>query len=407
MTKVKTDKEIIERILEKGVEQILPSKDALKEKLFSGKRLNIYQGFDPTGETLHIGHSVGMRKLEDFRKLGHHVIFLIGDFTARIGDPTDKAATRKMLTKEDVKNNMKRYVEQASHIIDINNKENPVDIIYNSQWHEKLNFGEIINLASEFTVQQMLKRDMFQKRLEANKPIHLNEFLYPLMQGYDSVMMDIDIEVGGNDQLFNMLAGRDMVFNHLNKEKIVLAGKLLEDPNGDKMGKTTGNMIRMDDKPEDIYGKVMAFTDGMILIGFEILTIATLEELKAYKKRLESGENPIVLKKELALRVTEEITSKAEAEKAQQYFEKVFQKKEDSADIKEQIVDHDIYSITELLVSVEFAGSKSIARRLVEQGAVKINNKKVTDWNDTVSISSYSSMLLKVGKQLCHITLKT
>ena len=406
MTKIKTDKEIIERILEKGVEQILPSKDALKEKLLSGKRLNIYQGFDPTGETLHIGHSVGMRKLEDFRKLGHHVIFLIGDFTARIGDPTDKTATRKMLTKEDVERNMKRYVEQASHIIDINNKENPVEIIYNSQWHEKLNFGDIINLASEFTVQQMLKRDMFQKRLDANKPIHLNEFLYPLMQGYDSVMMDIDIEVGGNDQLFNMLAGRDMVLNHLNKEKIVLAGKLLEDPNGEKMGKTTGNMIRMDDTPNDIYGKVMAFTDGMILIGFEILTVATLDELKTYKKRLESGENPIVLKKELALRVTEEITSKTEAEKAQQYFEKVFQKKEDSADIKEMSVDHDIYSITELLVTVEFAGSKSIARRLVEQGAVKINNKKVEDWNDTVSISSYSSMLLKVGKQLCHITLK-
>ncbi len=407
MSQVKTDKEIIERILEKGVEQILPSKEALKEKLLSGQRLNIYQGFDPTGETLHIGHSVGMRKLEDFRKLGHHVIFLIGDFTARIGDPTDKAATRKMLTKEDVERNMKRYVEQASHIIDINNKENPVEVMYNSTWLGKLDFGDIINLASEFTVQQMLKRDMFQKRLEANKPIHLNEFLYPLMQAYDSVMMDIDIEVGGNDQLFNMLAGRDMIFNHLKKEKIVLAGKLLEDPNGEKMGKTTGNMIRMDNKPEDIYGKVMAFTDGMILIGFEILTIATLDELKTYKKRLDSGENPILLKKELALRVTEEITSKEEAQKAQKYFEEVFQKKEDSKEIKEISVTQDIYSITELLVAVGFAGSKSIARRLVGQGAVKINNKKVEDWNDTLSISSYSSMLLKVGKQLCHITLKT
>ena len=407
MTKVKTDKEIIERILEKGVEQILPSKEALEKKLLSGQRLNIYQGFDPTGETLHIGHSVGMRKLEDFRKLGHHVIFLIGDFTARIGDPTDKAATRKMLTKEDVERNMKRYVEQASHIIDINNKENPVEVMYNSTWLGKLDFGDIINLASEFTVQQMLKRDMFQKRLEANKPIHLNEFLYPLMQAYDSVMMDIDIEVGGNDQLFNMLAGRDMIFNHLKKEKIVLAGKLLEDPNGEKMGKTTGNMIRMDDKPEDIYGKVMAFTDGMILIGFEILTIATLDELKAYKKRLDSGENPIILKKELALRVTEEITSKEEALRGQKYFEEVFQKKEDSKEIKEISVNQDIYSITELLVTVGFAGSKSIARRLVEQGAVKINNKKIEDWNDTLSVSSYSSMLLKVGKQLCHITLKT
>lgn len=406
MATVKTDDKIIQRILEKGVEQILPSKDALKEKLLSGKRLNIYQGFDPTGETLHIGHSVGMRKLEDFRKLGHHVIFLIGDFTARIGDPTDKTASRKMLTKEEVENNMKKYIEQASHIIDINNKENPVEVMYNSTWHEKLNFGDIINLASEFTVQQMLKRDMFKKRLEADKPIHLNEFLYPLMQGYDSVMMDIDVEVGGNDQLFNMLAGRDMVMNHLNKEKIVLAGKLLEDPNGEKMGKTTGNMIRMDDKPEDIYGKVMTFTDGMILIGFEILTTASLQELATYKKRLESGENPIILKKELALRVTEEITSKEEALKGQQYFEEVFQKKEDSEDIQEITVDKNNTQISNLLVEVGFAGSKSIARRLVEQGAVKINNEKVTDWQMNIDITSYQSLLLKAGKQLCHITLK-
>jgi len=406
MTTVKTDPKIIQRILEKGVEQILPSKDALKEKLLSGKRLNIYQGFDPTGETLHIGHSVGMRKLEDFRKLGHHVIFLIGDFTARIGDPTDKAATRKMLTKEDVEKNMKKYVEQASHIIDMKNEENPVEVMYNSTWLEKLNFGDIVNLASEFTVQQLLKRDMFKKRMEADKPIHLNEFLYPLMQGYDSVMMDIDIEVGGNDQLFNMLSGRDMVMNHLNKEKLVLSGKLLEDPNGDKMGKTTGNMIRMDDKPEDIYGKVMTFTDGMILIGFEILTVATLEELDEYKKRLESGENPMVLKKELALRVTEEITSKEEAQKAQQYFQEVFQNKEDSEKIQEIKVEKAVFQIGELLVTIGFAGSKSIARRLVDQGAVKINNEKISDWDSKIDINSYPSVLLKVGKQLCHITVK-
>ncbi|NTV77947.1 MAG: tyrosine--tRNA ligase [Clostridiales bacterium] len=407
MTTVKTNPEIIQRILEKGVEQILPSKDALKERLLSGQRLNIYQGFDPTGETLHIGHSVGMRKLEDFRKLGHHVIFLIGDFTARIGDPTDKAATRKMLTKEDVENNMKRYIEQASHIIDMKNTENPVEVMYNSTWLEKLNFGDIVNLASEFTVQQLLKRDMFQKRLEANKPIHLNEFLYPLMQGYDSVMMDIDIDIGGNDQLFNMLSGRDMVMNHLKKEKIVLAGKLLEDPNGDKMGKTTGNMIRMDDKPEDIYGKVMTFTDGMILIGFEILTIATLEELETYKRRLDSGENPMILKKELALRVTEEITSREEAQKAQQYFQEVFQNKEDSEKIQEIKVNKAVFQIGELLVTIGFAGSKSIARRLVDQGAVKINNEKISDWDSKIDLASYPSLLLKVGKQLCHITVKT
>ena len=186
---------------------------------------------------------------------------------------------------------MEKYVEQASHIIDMNNSENPVEIMYNSKWLENLTFGEVINLASEFTVQQMLKRSMFQKRLEEDKPIYLNEFLYPLMQGYDSVMMDIDVEVGGNDQLFNMLSGRDMVFNHLKKEKIVLAGKLLESNDGIKMGKSMNNMIRMDDKAEDIFGKVMAFTDDLIVIGFEILTSASMQEVETYKNRLDAGEN--------------------------------------------------------------------------------------------------------------------
>lgn len=406
MTPIRTDKEIIERILEKAVEQVLPSKDILREKLLSGVRLNVYQGFDPTADTLHIGHTVGMRKLEDFRKLGHHVIFLIGDFTARIGDPTDKEATRKMLTKEQVENNMQKYIEQASHIIDINNKENPVEILYNSKWQEALNFAQIIDLASEFTVQQMLKRDMFQKRLAANKPIHLNEFLYPLMQAYDSVMMNIDVEVGGNDQLFNMLAGRDMVFNHLHKEKIVLAGKLLEDPNGEKMGKSTGNMIRMDDTPEDIYGKVMAFTDGMILRAFEILTTTSIAQLAIYKQRLESGENPLILKKELAQKVTEEITSKEEAEKAAKYFEDVYQRKEDSEEIREVRVEEKEMLLIDLLLNVGIASSKSTARRLIEQGAVKINNEKVSDWQMLVDITSYQSLLLKAGKQVCHITLK-
>lgn len=407
MATVKIDQEIIERILDKAVEQILPSKDALKQKLLSGQRLNIYQGFDPTADTLHIGHTVGMRKLEDFRKLGHHVIFLIGDFTARIGDPTDKQATRKMLTKEQVEDNMRTYIQQASHIIDIYNKENPVEVLYNSKWQEALNFAEIIDLASEFTVQQMLKRDMFQKRIEANKPIHLNEFLYPLMQGYDSVMMNIDIEVGGNDQLFNMLAGRDMVFNHLHKEKFVLAGKLLEDPNGEKMGKSTGNMIRMDDTPEDIYGKVMGFTDNMILRAFEILTTTSVQQLKTYEQRLKSGENPLILKKELAQKVTEEITSKEDAQRAEKYFEDVYQKGEDSKEIREVKVEEKKIPLMDLLVNVGIASSKSTARRLVEQGAVKVNNEKVSDWQMLIDMTSYQSLLLKAGKQICHITLKT
>jgi len=355
---VKKDPEIIERILEKGVEQILPSKEALKNLLESGKRIKIYQGFDPTADTLHIGHTVGMRKLEDFRKLGHHVIFLIGDFTARIGDPSDKTSARQMLTKEQVEENMKLYKEQASKIIDIDNKENPVEVLYNSEWLEKLNFGDIIRLASQFTVQQMIKRDMFKKRLEINKPIYISEFMYPIMQGYDCVVMDVDVEVGGNDQLFNMLAGRDLIMSELNKEKIVIAGKLLATSDGTKMGKSEGNMIKMNDTPEEIFGKVMAFTDSMIISGFEILTNSTMQEVDEYKQRLESGENPMVLKKVLAHMITSEITNKEEADKAQEYFESVFQNKDQDVEIPEKSVDKEEIPLNELLVSIEFANSK-------------------------------------------------
>jgi tyrosyl-tRNA synthetase len=404
--KIKTDKEIIERILTKGVEQILPTEKALRDLLESGKRIKIYQGFDPTADTLHLGNTVGMRKLEDFRKLGHHVIFLIGDFTARIGDPSDKTSTRQMLTKEQVKENMKTYKQQASKIIDIDNKENPVEILYNSEWLEKLDFGQIIDLTSKFTVQQMIKRDMFQKRLENNKPIYLHEFLYPVMQGYDSVVMNIDVEVGGNDQLFNMLAGRDLIMSELKKEKIVLAGKLLATADGTKMGKSEGNMIKMNDKPEDIYGKVMAFTDEMIVGGFEILTFATMDEVGEYKNRLKSGENPMILKKELAFKVTAEITSEKEAKMAQKHFESVIQgnseKGTELEGIEEIGVSQKEIPLNDLIVKVKFATSKSQAKRLVEQGAVKINDEKITQYNHMINTSK--PLHIRVGRKLCKIT---
>jgi tyrosyl-tRNA synthetase len=406
---VKTDKKIIDRILNKAVEQILPDKETLERKLLSGQKLNVYQGFDPTAPTLHIGHSVGMRKLEDFRKLGHNVIFLIGDFTARIGDPSDKkearASARKVLTKEEVAENLKVYVDQASHIIDIENKENPVKILYNSSWLEPLNFGDIIKLASEFTVQQMIKRNMFQKRLENDKPIYLNEFLYPLMQGYDSVMMDIDVEVGGNDQLFNMLAGRDMVRNHLNKEKIVITGKLLTTAGGDKMGKSEGNMIKLSDDPKDIYGKVMAFTDDQIVDGFELLTSADLDEVGEIRERLNNNENPMQLKKELAFRVTSELKNKEEAQKAQKYFESVFQKRNVGTDLEERSVKKPKYNILELITEVNLASSKSEARRLIKQGAVKISEEKISDWQMDIELNE--PIVLKVGKKILKINYQT
>lgn len=395
------DSVIIERILTKGVEQILPSSDILKELLLSGKKINIYQGFDPTADTLHIGHTVGMRKLEDFRKLGHNVIFLIGDFTARIGDPSDKTSARVRLSREQVEENMRRYIDQASHIIDIFNKENPVKVLYNSQWLEPLNFADIIELASEFTVQQMLKRSMFQKRIVEDKPIYLNEFLYPMMQGYDSVMMDIDVEVGGNDQLFNMLAGRDLVRSRLNKEKIVLAGKLLSTADGTKMGKSEGNMIKLSDSSNDIYGKVMAFEDSQLLIGFEILTDFNMEDVKEIEKRLTSGENPINIKKELAYEITKDIKGEEEALSAQRYFESVFQRK----DITSEIPEREVISkkIIDIIVELNITNSKGEARRLIEQGAVKVNEEKLTDWNTELTLSQSKQYTLKCGRYIYHI----
>jgi len=406
---IKKDPETIERILNKAVEQILPSKKALKEKLLSGQRLTIYQGFDPTAESLHIGHTVGMRKLEDFRQLGHKVIFLIGDFTARIGDPSDKTeareSVRKTLSKKEVAKNLEKYIEQASHIIDINNKENPVEIRYNSEWHDKLTFEKIISLASEFTVQQLLKRSMYQERLKNDKPIYLNEFLYPLMQGYDSVMMNVDIEVGGNDQLFNMLAGRDMVAKHLNKEKIVIASKLFVTSDGKKMGKSEGNMVELDDKAENIYGKIMSFKDEQILMAFEILTKATLAESKQYKEQLDGGVNPMELKKKLAYTITSEIKSEKEAEKAQAFFESIYQKKDIQTDIPVKNISEEKIPLIDLIVKSGFAESKGKARRLIEQGAVKINNEKKTIYNEEINITN-SPLILKVGKHITKIKIQ-
>ena len=395
------DQHIINRILNKGVEQILPSTNALKELLLSGKRLNIYQGFDPTANTLHIGHSVGMRKLEDFRKLGHQVIFLIGDFTARIGDPTDKTSARVKLTKEQVEENMKTYVQQASHIVDIYNKENPVEVLYNSQWLEPLNFGEIIEIASLFTVQQMLKRSMFQKRLQEDKPIYLHEFLYPLMQGYDSVMMDIDVEVGGNDQLFNMLAGRDLIMSKLHKEKIVLAGKLLETSDGNKMGKSEGNMVKLSDSANDIYGKVMTFDDSAIPNGFEILTNYELTQVEEIKERIESGENPMTVKKLLAFEVTKEIKGEQEAINAQKYFEDIFQKKDIDTQLPTIEINSENVNILDLIVKCKITESKSQAKRLVLQGAVSINNEKISDWSKQIQLGQ--NTVIRCGRHVYQI----
>ena len=297
---VVVDEKQIDSFLNRGVEAIFPNKDFLKSKLVKGERLSFYLGVDPTGKTLHLGHAIPLKKLGELQKLGHQIIFLIGDFTAMIGDPTDKSAARKKLTREQVLDNCKEYQKQASKFISFTGP-NKAQMKFNSQWLNAMNFGDVLELASQMTVDQMLKRDMFQKRMAEDKPIFIHEFMYPLMQGYDSVAMDVDGEIGGNDQTFNMLTGRDLMKSIKNKEKFVLATRLLTDSSGKKMGKTEGNMVSLDQTAEDIFGKVMSWADNLIIPGFEIITDVPLEEVAEIKGKIESGSNPKEFKMKLKL----------------------------------------------------------------------------------------------------------
>lgn len=369
--------EKIQILLEKGVSEILPSRGFVESALTSGKVLSVYAGFDPTAPTLHIGNVIQLRKLRHFQDLGHKIIFLVGDFTARIGDP-DKASVRKQLTPREIKTNLKLYKKQASKFIRFTGK-NAATIKFNTKWLGKLKFADVIEIASLVTVDQMLKRDMFQKRIEEEKPIYIHEFMYPLMQGYDSVAMNVDGEVGGNDQLFNMLTGRTLMKAMKNKEKFVVTTKLLEDNSGKKMGKTEGNMVSLTDTPSDMYGKVMSWNDGLIVPGFELCTDYTLTQIETVKDELAQGINPRDLKMRLAFEIVKSCTSEKEALEAESAFVTTFQQREVSDAITE-IAGHG-RTLEAILLEEHIVESKSALRRLLEAGAISNfeSKEKVTD----------------------------
>jgi len=371
--KISTDPKQINKILKRGVENIYPNREYLEKELKSGKRLTLYTGYDPTAPTLHIGNAITMMKLRQFQELGHRVIMLIGDFTGLVGDPTDKTATRRQQTREEAMANCKEWKKQASSILQFTG-DNPVELKYNSEWLTKLKFADVVELASHFTVQRMLERDMFEKRISEEKPIYVHEFLYPLMQGYDSVAMDVDGEVGGNDQTFNMLAGRDLLKAMKNKEKFVLTTKLLADPSGKKMGKSEGNMITLVDAPEDMFGKVMSWADGMIVGGFELCTELPMEEVGQIEKELKSGANPRDLKIRLAHEVVKTFLGEKAAKQAEDYFISTFSKKEVPDEMPE--IKPSAYDIATVLVESKICKSKSEARQVIDQGGVKINDDK-------------------------------
>ena len=393
MTKIITDEKQIEEILTRGVEHIYPEPGALKKVLMSGKKIRIYDGFDPTGPDLHIGHGNQLRKMAQFQKLGHEVIFLIGDFTARIGDPTDKLAVRKQLSRKEVEKNLKGWKKQASAILDFGGK-NPVKIMYNSKWHEKLKFEDSLNLGSKVTVQRMLERDMFEKRMQEDKPIYLHEFMYPLMQGYDSVAMDVDMEIGGSDQTFNMLVGRDLMKKLKGKEKFVLTIKLLVDPAGKKMGKTEGNMIELTDSSDNMFGKIMSWSDEMIIEAFEICTDVPTAEINEMKKQLQSGFNPRDLKLKLATEIVKIYKGEKVAGETQKNFINIFSKKETPEEVKNYKVKSK--KLLEVLEETGLVSSKSEARRVIEQGGLKIDNEIIKNVNFNLVAGEH---LIQKGKR--------
>lgn len=392
--KVITDFNLIEKALTKAIDKIYPSKDELLKILSSGKKIKIYLGVDPTGPHLHLGHLTNLLTLRRFQELGHEVILLIGDFTAMIGDPTDKLAARQPLSRQQVSENLKTFKKQAAKIIRFSGV-NSAKIKFNSKWLAKINFAKLIGLSQNFTVQQMLQRDMFQERLKADKPISLHEFFYPLMQGYDSVALDVDLEIGGTDQTFNMLVGRDLqkIYNH--KDKFVITTKLLVNPKTDVklMNKSEGGLINLDDSPNDIFGKIMALDDAAIMPVAEFSTNMPMDQLEALQRQ--SSSNPKQAKMAAAKAVIETIYGGKSAQLAEAEFIKVFSEKQKPADIPKLRINSQSLPLADLLVKANLASSKSEARRLIEQGGVKVDDIKKTNPQEVINLAQ--EKLIQVG----------
>ena len=388
--------------IQRGVDEILPEED-LKEKLKSGKTLTIKAGFDPTAPDLHLGHTVLINKLRTFQQLGHKVVFLIGDFTGLIGDPTGKNVTRKPLSKEQVLENAKTYQEQVFKILD----KEKTEIRFNSEWMDGLGAAGMIKLAASQTVARMLERDDFKKRYNNGQPIAIHEFLYPLVQGWDSVALKADVELGGTDQRFNLLMGRELQKEQgLTQQSIVMV-PLLEGLDGvQKMSKSLNNYIGITDAPNEMFGKVMSISDDLMWRYYDLLSFRPLEEIAELKTRVENGENPrdikILLAKELIARFHDE----AAAEGAHQDFIQRFQKNAIPDDMPELEIalDDEGIAIGNLLKEAKLVGSTSDAMRMIKQGAVKINGDKVEDTR--LLITEKGENVYQVGKRkFARITL--
>jgi len=393
-------------ILKRGVEEIIPEK-GLEKKINKNKPLIIKAGFDPTAPDLHLGHTVLLNKLKQFQDLGHQVVFLIGDFTGMIGDPSGVSETRPILTVEQLKKNSETYQEQIFKILD----KKKTKIEFNSTWFKKMTSAELINLSSKMTVARMLERDDFSKRYKGNKPISIHEFIYPLVQGYDSFELKSDVELGGTDQKFNLLVGRDIQKSFGMEEQIIMTLPILEGTDGvKKMSKSLNNYIGLQESPNDMFGKIMSISDDLMWRYFDLLSFKTSLEIKEIKKKTEQGLNPMEAKKMLSAEIVTRFHGQEKALLAEKEFTNRFSKGNDPTEIKliRLSMKASSISIIDLLSSDELGDhklckSKSEARRMITQGAVKIDGIKISD--DAILVQNPSENTYQVGK-LKHLKIK-
>jgi len=381
--------------IQRGADEILVEKD-LVNKLKEGRPLRIKAGFDPTAPDLHLGHTVLINKLRQFQDLGHEILFLIGDFTGLIGDPTGKSATRPPLTPEEVKQNAETYQQQIFKILD----KDKTKVVFNSEWMSKMSSVDMIKLAASSTVARMLERDDFSKRYKGGQSIAIHEFLYPLIQGYDSVVMKADVELGGTDQKFNLLMGRQLQEQHGQKPQCVLTMPILEGLDGvQKMSKSLNNYIGIADEPKDMFGKIMSISDDLMWRYFELLSFRPMSEIEGFIQEMADGKNPRDIKFLLAEEIIARFHSEAEATAARESFIAQFAKNRIPDDIPELSFDapEDGYPIANLLKEAGLCGSTSDAMRMIQQGAAKIDGEKVTD--KSVRIKSGTVAVFQVGKR--------
>jgi len=372
-------KQLIESLLTRGMENIIPGKEKLLELLSSGKVLNVYMGIDPTATRIHLGHAFGLRKLQIMANLGHQVTFLIGDFTAKIGDTSDKETERPILTDEEIKINFETYKRQAEKFLDFS----IVKVVHNSEWLSKLNFGDILGIAKNFSLNDFISRELIKKRLTKGERVSLPETIYPLMQGYDSYHLDADIQFGGTDQTFNMQAGRTLQKNLRNKEMVVVANGFLPGTDGRKMSKSWGNAVWIEDSPEDVYGKIMSIADEVILTYFEMGTNADMGVIEEVKERLAQKENPMILKKELAKLVVEELHGFMAVKQAEDHFQKTVVEKTAGEETKEVKVEYPLAvmggenSLMAVLLDNRLVSSNSEFKILLSEGAIYLDEVRL------------------------------